>query len=208
MPIEFTCQQCQNTLRVPDDSAGKKSRCPQCGNVQQIPLASAPVSQPQPQHQPGFGSPQPHSPPAHPYAQSPATNPYLSPQKDAYAPPPVSPDHVRSKVRAPAIAMLICAVLGCVMIMLTIFAGVMTVTDQGGAEPDDVMTFIILGVCLLLELGVVAGSVQMLRFRTYPLAMAAAILSLCCGICCLPSLAFGIWALVVLLDNNVREQFV
>ena len=30
MPIEFRCSQCEQLLRVPDDSAGKNARCPKC----------------------------------------------------------------------------------------------------------------------------------------------------------------------------------
>ena len=42
MPIDFLCGQCQHTLRVPEESAGKKARCPQCGHVQAIPEADPP----------------------------------------------------------------------------------------------------------------------------------------------------------------------
>lgn len=40
MPIEFSCSQCGKTLRTPDDSAGKKGRCPDCGSVMNIPQQS------------------------------------------------------------------------------------------------------------------------------------------------------------------------
>ena len=35
--IEFDCQQCWKTVRVPAKSAGKKGRCPHCQEVVQIP---------------------------------------------------------------------------------------------------------------------------------------------------------------------------
>ncbi|MEE3368160.1 MAG: hypothetical protein VX346_02325 [Planctomycetota bacterium] len=35
--IEFDCQQCWKTVRVPATSAGKKGRCPHCQQVVQIP---------------------------------------------------------------------------------------------------------------------------------------------------------------------------
>lgn len=37
MSIEFRCLTCGKLLRVADESAGKKSRCPECGNIQDIP---------------------------------------------------------------------------------------------------------------------------------------------------------------------------
>jgi hypothetical protein len=36
MPIKVTCQICQGVLHVPDDSLGKKGRCPTCGNILSI----------------------------------------------------------------------------------------------------------------------------------------------------------------------------
>lgn len=43
MAIEFLCSGCSNTLRVPDEHAGKHARCPQCSSVNSIPSQSAPT---------------------------------------------------------------------------------------------------------------------------------------------------------------------
>lgn len=40
MSIEFRCNGCSRILRTPDESAGKKARCPQCGAIVDIPLTS------------------------------------------------------------------------------------------------------------------------------------------------------------------------
>lgn len=37
MPIEFRCTQCHKLLRVPDDTSGRSSQCPQCGTLQTVP---------------------------------------------------------------------------------------------------------------------------------------------------------------------------
>jgi hypothetical protein len=37
MPIQFTCSQCQKTLKVRDDLAGKRIKCPQCQAVVRVP---------------------------------------------------------------------------------------------------------------------------------------------------------------------------
>lgn len=37
MPIQTVCQGCQRTLRVPDEHAGRKARCPQCQTVFVVP---------------------------------------------------------------------------------------------------------------------------------------------------------------------------
>ena len=41
MPIEFPCNQCQRTLSVPEDSAGKKAKCPNCSAVLEVPEVGA-----------------------------------------------------------------------------------------------------------------------------------------------------------------------
>ena len=40
MPIEFQCSGCNQTLRVPDDSAGKQAKCPKCDAIVPVPLGS------------------------------------------------------------------------------------------------------------------------------------------------------------------------
>ena len=53
MAIEFHCPSCQQLFRTPDQSAGKKGKCPHCGSVFAIPAAagpstSAPLASPAP----------------------------------------------------------------------------------------------------------------------------------------------------------------
>lgn len=62
MTIQFNCTECNKTIETPDDSAGKQCRCPDCGQVMQIPDPEIPIGQP-------FGDspkPSPYSP--NPYA--------------------------------------------------------------------------------------------------------------------------------------------
>jgi hypothetical protein len=100
MPIEMGCTGCGQTLRVGDEHAGKRARCPQCGAIVQIPEAGAaappPSAMPPPAESP-FGSTMPPMPPppaespfasaaplggvSNPFADRPdeAPNPYQSP---------------------------------------------------------------------------------------------------------------------------------
>ena len=39
MPIQVTCRSCRGTFNAPDSAAGKRAKCPKCGNVIEIPLA-------------------------------------------------------------------------------------------------------------------------------------------------------------------------
>jgi phage FluMu protein Com len=61
MPVEFRCTGCSKLLRTPDESAGKKAKCPQCGEIVDVPLAS------QSETAPVVTSP---------FAQAAATNPF------------------------------------------------------------------------------------------------------------------------------------
>ncbi len=61
MPIEFPCDGCQQKLRVPDNSAGKQAKCPNCARILTIPASQteepAPAA-PTPSNDPfDFGGP-------------------------------------------------------------------------------------------------------------------------------------------------------
>lgn len=56
MAIVFCCQHCNHRLRVPEDVAGKRIKCPQCQQVLRIPEASQPPPADQPEPQPGEAS--------------------------------------------------------------------------------------------------------------------------------------------------------
>jgi DNA-directed RNA polymerase subunit RPC12/RpoP len=84
MAIEFRCPDCQQLLRVPDDSAGKNARCPQCSSRARVPEASQPASPPAspPLEQPQWPFSEGNRPPAKPFADAgPAAplNPYATP---------------------------------------------------------------------------------------------------------------------------------
>ena len=83
MPIEFRCTQCEKLLRTPDESAGKKAKCPQCAAIVDVPASTPPAEAPaQESMPPGFEPQPPSSPlensfggasvPPHSYASAPA----------------------------------------------------------------------------------------------------------------------------------------
>jgi phage FluMu protein Com len=45
MSLEFKCSQCGKLLRVPDGSAGRKAKCPNCGAVVEVPAARLPLAE-------------------------------------------------------------------------------------------------------------------------------------------------------------------
>jgi hypothetical protein len=55
---------------------------------------------------------------------------------------------------------------------------------------------------------VFAGGHRLEHLENYPLAMTGSIVALLpCNVCCLLGLPFGIWALIVLNDPDVRNAF-
>jgi hypothetical protein len=46
--IRFTCPSCASVSNAPDDAAGKKARCPNCGHISRIPAAGILVPQGEP----------------------------------------------------------------------------------------------------------------------------------------------------------------
>lgn len=45
MPIEFRCTHCDKKLKVKEEAAGKKIKCPGCGEATAVPAAKAPPKQ-------------------------------------------------------------------------------------------------------------------------------------------------------------------
>ena len=221
MPIDFQCNQCQHTLRVPEESVGKKARCPQCGQVQDIPT---------PQQAPGsagfdignFDAPSAKEDPPSGYAgqQQPyqsypdspqpyRPNPYQAPAHGGYyAPQPKSLEQVKSRVRPPAIALMIVSVLSGLLAMLCMLVVVASMADRGGnADEDDVIALVFMGIGLLMQFVIFAGAARMVVLKNYGLAITAAVLSLVSGLCCQLLMPFGIWALVILADADTRARF-
>jgi len=105
MAIEFRCPQCQKLLRVSDDSAGAKAKCPSCSAVVDVPASEQSAAD---------GDDLSHVPPAsatNPFGGDPSfqskplanesENPYGSPA-GVYQPVSIKPSHATEIVPTPA----------------------------------------------------------------------------------------------------------
>ncbi len=82
MAIQFNCPYCTVTIQVPDQAAGKKGTCPQCGTKVVVPIPkNAPPAE-------AAAAPPAFVPPPPP---APAFAPNIMPQPMAYAPQPTMP---------------------------------------------------------------------------------------------------------------------
>jgi hypothetical protein len=198
MPIEFPCEQCRQTLRVPDDAAGKLSRCPKCGHVGRAPGAGTERN--------------PFADGGNPFRETADTtarwdeNPYTSPTAPTeYFDGPEPPSEltynlIRDKVSGPAIALIVMGTVNLLLLACMFFP------KPNMPEPG------VLGIFPLMMAikGVIfiAGGLQMKKLKGYGLAMTAAILAVVpCSCCWIAELPIGVWALVVLSDGFVKRAF-
>lgn len=118
------------------------------------------------------------------------------------------------KLKGPAICLIVVAIRWILFGLFIIIANLSMEQEPfefGGqvVEPNPVMAMIFWLVVVICNGVIIFGSVQMLRMSADPLAMAASIMSLvpCLSPCCLLGIPFGIWALVVLMNSDVKASF-
>lgn len=128
---------------------------------------------------------------------------------------------------APAIALVVCGVIDGLWGLIRIITGAL-MGDEPVEIPPDAPPFmrdfleqagntspvfeIIMGlVMMLLAAIIIAGGVQMMRMKTWGLALASSIVCMlpcitCLG-CCGVGEGIGIWALIVLVNPEVKAKF-
>lgn len=225
MQIEFTCPNCRKLLRVAESAAGKKARCPDCSTVSEVPRAG---TSPSPASNfPGIGAPEPAvkndaswstgnwSSEAGSAGEDPAANPFSAPVISYNAAPPLSLPEIQAKLAGPAICLMVTAGITATFVgfyLLIMIVGLTAGAVGGNAEgPAELIIGGLLVIAYLMiplvRAGlIIYGAVQMKKMQRYPFALTAAILAVIpvCGCLDLP---FGIWALVVLLNDQVKRGF-
>ena len=203
MPIKVLCQECGKHYLAKDEQAGLRVRCP-AGHIMQVPAAAA--SEAPFNFDAAGGDPT-------------QINPYASP---GYSAPvsPTGPLASKGKVMAPAIALIVIGTLGvCGAIFSCVWSMVAEPPPidpnappivqqfmQGGVGP---LALAIQAIFIGVNLVILAGAVQMLRFKAWSLALTSTILAMINigNCCCLVGLPIGIWGLVILLQSDVKAAF-
>lgn len=123
-----------------------------------------------------------------------------------------------SRLQGPAIGLMVVIglhlVLLCIAVPLNILAlaghGMAAAQGQfnfgGGPGVDLVSNFI----GFLVQGFTLFGAIQMYRGEMYGVCMAACILACIpcfCSSCCVLGMPFGIWGLITLMDDSVKESF-
>lgn len=207
MPTIVDCPICNRKLRVPDDLLGQRVKCPTCAQE-----FTAQVSAPAPLPPPGFVLPG-----ATPRAPAPAPPRSYAPQSlyDEFGERHPSTSSARDAVMAPAVALLVAGIIGLVsMGGLTVLGTIgWLAEDAANANAEEVAEFItgvlMFIVAALANAAIIFCAIQMQRLKSYGLALTGAILAVIPGIspCCVLGIPFGIWALVVINQPDVKNAF-
>jgi hypothetical protein len=221
--IDVECPHCQQRLRIPAINAGKAIYCPDCNGVIQVPGKTGITEE----------APKPHSKPAdHDPYDKPSRRRASDYEDDPYDGDRRRDDDdfaadirrqrgsdVGGRVLPPAICMLIVAIIG---LLLNILGVVMAIAGEERVDPNappflqefaknqhGPLAASIQGSFALLSLATIVGSIQMMRRKTWGLSLTASVLSMVNigNCCCLFGLPFGIWALVALVNPDVKDAF-
>lgn len=130
------------------------------------------------------------------------------------------PSFNKAKIQAPAIALIVC---GGLSVVASIFGAMNALVSQAPAIPPDTpelaaqmmkgtvgpLAAAIQTVFVFVGLFVVFGGIQMLRVKSWAVALAASLVSMFNfgSCCCLIGMPIGIWALVILLMGDVKRAF-
>jgi hypothetical protein len=128
--------------------------------------------------------------------------------------------NAESQVSAPAIALIVTGVIGILGQLVNILLRLLGMGMSGivAASGDSsgfaglmsgVVGLVFAIIWLLMGAVVIFGAMKMKSLQSYGLAFAAAVLAAipCTSPCCFIGLPVGIWAIVVLLNEDVKRSF-
>jgi uncharacterized membrane protein YhaH (DUF805 family) len=162
----------------------------------------------------------PMYPPPPPSPPSPPPPPY-NPPPTGGAPTGGAP--AAQQVQGPAIGLLITAVIGIILGLLSLVMNVAGIGMSGmeglggGGATDQYMQYMSGGfgivsaiIGLAISAFIIWAAMQMKQLRNWNMSVAASIVAMipCIGPCCLIGIPIGIWSLIVLMKPEVKSAFV
>ena len=129
--------------------------------------------------------------------------------------------YAEARVSGPATGLIVLGVIGVALNLMGLLIHMVGFAagnaGRGGAVNDPIAVFLgggIIGIgggifSLIVSVLIIVGAIKMKRLESHGLAMAAAIIAIipCFSPCCLLGIPFGIWALTVLSDAQVKAAF-
>ena len=148
-------------------------------------------------------------------------NPYQpQPNTSGQMPPGGDSASAASKVKGPALGMLISTIVGVLLGLLGLalnILGIGLIAAADGAPPAEMASLLGQGVVGIVQsvIGLIGGGViifgclKMMKLQSFNFAFTTCILAMipCISPCCLLGIPFGIWGLVVLNDPQVKNSY-
>jgi predicted Zn finger-like uncharacterized protein len=219
MPVIINCPSCARQLRVPESLLGKRVKCPSCETTFTAAESGAPPEAVQERAAPR----EERLPPAPQETED--YEPWDEGDESVERPRRRrrrrrDPGRTAGYVLPPAICLLVVGILG---LAVTLFNVVFALTappphiDPPGAavlqkiqeSSRGPAAAVIQAAFAVVNLVIILSAIQMMRRQTYGLAMAGSILAMinigtCC---CILGLPVGIWSVIVLCLEDVKESF-
>jgi phage FluMu protein Com len=242
MPFTIACTNCEKTLKVPDEMAGKKVRCPACKSVVLVPAANdedAAIQEDAPAPKKKAAPP-----PLRKRRDEEEEEDEPEEEEDLDSDDDDEPRRKRKRYRddddevdvrrkrksshayalgrtaGPGIALMVCGGTGTVVFIaaailnfigIALFAQAGQIQVPAGQNPGAYQFGQVVGSVFMITINAVVGygGYQIKTLSNYRSAMATAIVAMIpfCSPCYIIGIPFGIWALVVLLDERVKKSF-
>lgn len=209
MPIDVTCSGCSKSYSVPDERAGQRFKCKACGTAVSVPADEW-----------GYDSG------SSAFGGNAAG---FADQHNPYATPATMSTDNRRISRADALSRTkICAIFLFVITGFSVvhhmFVGISTlvvlITDpaamQGmnGPQGAEQMGQVVGGLAggsigIVMDILVIVGAYNLMKLKKFSMAMTGAVIACipCCGPCFVLGIPFGIWALVLLNNPEIKPHF-
>ena len=200
MVIEFFCSGCGRRLFADENDAGQDVRCEQCEAVTRVPPART----------------EPHRP----------DDPYASPNALSREDKEVTRAAAAQRLKAPPTCLLVAPTLGALAALFGLISALMfepvalvpdpeippwvqEILEELQRQNFGPLAAMISLAFVALNLGIIIGAVKMMNLRSHGWGLAAGILGLINfgNFCCLLTLPFGIWTIVVLSNPDVKAAF-
>jgi len=160
--------------------------------------------------------------------------PIPPPPAASYQPPASTGGDALKKVNGPGIALIATALIGAFFQLLNLLSTLLAGSDSGqladvmvemfeemgldsantdmivqAMQQSTLMTVISVTFGLIISGLIFYGGMKMRKLESWGIALAASILALvpCISPCCCIGIPIGIWALIVLMDDHVKEAF-
>lgn len=228
MPISFHCETCRRSICVPDGSEGKKTRCPECYSIVQVPFSGNTPLLKVPD-EPQFATPEEQADPLgivgknesrwdQPAPEETLSNPFASTvSRSAPTPLPQSIQDqdlaARHQTTVTNLATILMAMgsIFLVAMLLNLFFQIASSVDQPAPDMEAIVELVITIIFAFIQLATIMAlneARMMRRYGTACVGMILAIIPLFNPAACLVfPLGLAIWGLVLILRSDVRAAF-